>query len=79
MCLTRERISEAVNVAPNAGIRGLRFMIAPPPAIVSYNESSGRADIASREACADGFTGRLDALGPSPRPVAPWHDAHHLA
>jgi hypothetical protein len=35
--------------------------------------------MASRDACAAGFTGRLDALGPSPRPVGPWQAAHHLA
>lgn len=67
------------NVAPNAGIRGLRAMIAPPPAMVSNRESSGRADIASRDACAAGFTGRFAALGPSPAPAGPWQDAHHFA
>ena len=71
MCLTSARISVAVSVPPNAGIRGLRFMTAPPDAIVSNSESSGRADMASREECTAGFTGRLAALGPSPLPVAP--------
>ena len=58
MCLTSARISAADSVAPNAGMRGLRFMTAPPDAIVSNSESSGRADIASRDECAAGFTGR---------------------
>jgi len=47
MCLTSTRISEADSVAPKAGMRGLRFMTAPPDAIVSNSESSGRDDIAS--------------------------------
>lgn len=64
-------MSAAGSVAPNAGILGLRFITAPPDAIVSNSESSGRAAIASREACAAGLTGRFAALGPSPRPVAP--------
>jgi hypothetical protein len=71
MCLTSARISAGVSVAPKAGILALRFMTAPPAAMVSNNESSGRAAIASFEACAAGFTGRLAALGPSPFPVAP--------
>jgi hypothetical protein len=35
MCATTARISADVNVPPNAGIRGLRFMIPPPPSIMS--------------------------------------------
>jgi hypothetical protein len=50
MCRTRDRICADVSVVPYAGIRGLRFMIAPPPAIVSKSASSGLADIASRDA-----------------------------
>ena len=71
MCLTRARISAVVSEPPNGGILGLRFMTAPPEAIVSKSESSGRADIASREECAAGLTGRRAALGPSPFPDSP--------
>jgi len=71
MWATKFRISASVKVAPKAGMRGERFMIAPPPAIVSYNASSDRADIASREACCAGFTGSEAALGPSPLPAVP--------
>ena len=71
MCLTRALISVGESVFPKAGIRGLRFMTAPPAAIVSKSESSGRADMASLDACAAGFTGRFTALGPSPFPVSP--------
>jgi hypothetical protein len=71
MCLTSALISALDKVAPNAGIRGLRFMTFPPAAMVSNRESSGLADIASFEECTAGFTGRFAALGPSPRPVAP--------
>ena len=39
---------------------------------------SGRADIASREECCAGLTGRFSALGPSPLPEAPWQEAHHF-
>jgi hypothetical protein len=79
MCLTSARISAEVSVAPNAGMRGLRPMIAPPPAMVSNSESSGRVAIASGDEWTAGLTGSLAAAGPSPRPDAPWHDAHHLA
>lgn len=79
MCATSNRISASVSVAPKAGILADRFMIAPPPAMVSYNASSDRADIASREACCAGLTGREFAFGPSPFPRSPWHDAHQRA
>jgi hypothetical protein len=71
MCLTSARISAADSVAPKAGIRALRFITAPPAAIVSKSESSGRAVMASRDECTAGFTGKLAAFGPSPRPVSP--------
>jgi hypothetical protein len=79
MCLTSARISPLVSEPPNGGIRGLRFITAPPEAIVSKSESSGLADMASREEWVAGFTGRRLALGPSPSPDSPWHAAHHLA
>jgi len=79
MCATSARISAGDSDAPNAGMRGLRFMISPPAAIVSYNESSGRRDIASASSCLAGGTGSDAAFGPSPPPRAPWQAAHHFA